>query len=331
MNSSVDDPIGAAPTKPTDDQAHWAQDTLQAMLLAQQQESKRAWRWKWFFRLAWLLIGLAAVAWLWTPKSGASAMVGPYTGLITIDGTILPDGNASADKIMAGLDEAMQEPAVKAVVLRINSPGGSPVQAGLVYNEIRRLRALYDKPVYAVIEEMGTSAAYYIAAAADAIYVQPASVVGSIGVRMDGFGATELMAKLGIERRLLTAGKDKGFLDPFSPANPQQVAHAQAMLAQIHQQFVAAVKQGRGDRLQAGPEVELFGGLFWSGQQALTLGLADEAGSVDSVARDVVGAPEVVDFTDEEDLPTRLARRFGASAGAAFAQVFSQASGWGWR
>jgi protease-4 len=330
--NSIDSPQ-AHPTPDHGQQSpsNWAQDTLGALLRAQQQEARRAWRWKWFFRMAWLLVGVAAVAWLWWPKAGATAAVGPYTALVALDGAIRADGGASAEKIMMGLQDAMEDEAVKAVVLRINSPGGSPVQAALVYDEIRRLRGLHNKPIYAVIEEMGTSAAYYIAAAADAIYVSPASVVGSIGVRMDGFGATELMQKLGVERRLLTAGKDKGFLDPFSPINPEQVAHAQALLGQIHAQFVAAVKAGRGAKLKEAPNVELFGGLFWTGQQAVALGLADDTGSVESVARDVVGAPDLVDFTDEEDLPTRLARRFGASAGAAFAQVVSQAGGWAWR
>ena len=206
-----------------------------------------------------------------------------------------------------------EDESAQALVLQIDSPGGSPVQAGLVYDEIRRLRELHDKPVYAVVEDTCASAAYYIASAADKIYVNKASVVGSIGVLMDGFGFTGSLEKLGIERRLLTAGGNKGFLDPFSPMSDAQRQHAQTLLDQIHRQFIAAVKQGRGERLKE--TADTFSGLFWTGEQAVDMGLADSLGSVDGVAREVVKAEELVDYTPEEKVFERLTRRLGAAIG----------------
>jgi len=200
------------------------------------------------------------------------------------------------------------------VVLRINSPGGSPVQAGIVNDEIRRLKALHKKPVYAVVEEMCASGAYYIAVAADQIYVDKASLVGSIGVLIDGFGFVGTMEKLGIERRLLTAGDNKGMLDPFSPQNERQKAYAQAMIDQIHQQFIKVVKEGRGQRLKVTPDT--FSGLFWNGEDAVRQGLADQFGNLDYVAREVVKAEDVIDYTPKENIAERLAKRFGASVGA---------------
>jgi protease-4 len=208
---------------------------------------------------------------------------------------------------------ALEDAGSQALVLLINSPGGSPVQAGLINDEITRLRALHNKPIYAVVEESCASAAYYIAVAADQIYVDKASLVGSIGVLMDGFGFTGLMDKLGVERRLMTAGENKGFLDPFSPQTGPQRQHAQAMLNQIHNQFIDVVKKGRGDRLKETPE--LFSGLFWSGQQAVDLGLADSLGSIDGVAREVVKAPDVIDYTQRENVAERLVKRFGVAVG----------------
>jgi protease-4 len=233
--------------------------------------------------------------------------------LVTIQGEIGPDTEASAENVMTSMRTALEDPGSKALVLLINSPGGSPVQAGLINDEITRLRALHNKPIYAVVEESCASAAYYIAAAADQIYVDKASLVGSIGVLMDGFGFTGLMDKLGVERRLMTAGENKGFLDPFSPQTEPQRQHAQAMLNQIHTQFIDVVKKGRGDRLKATPE--LFSGLFWSGQQAVDLGLADSLGSIDGVARDVVKAPDVIDYTQRENVAERLVKRFGVAVG----------------
>jgi protease-4 len=211
------------------------------------------------------------------------------------------------------LRDAFADEGSQAVVLLINSPGGSPVQAGIINDEIRRLKDKHQKPVYAVVEESCASAAYYIAVAADQIYVDKASIVGSIGVLMDGFGFTGLMDKLGVERRLMTAGENKGFLDPFSPQTKTQRAYAQAMLDQIHQQFIQVVREGRGKRLKETPE--LFSGLFWTGQQAIELGLADALGSLDFVAREVVKAEDVVDYTRRENVAERLAKRFGAAVG----------------
>nr|WP_066337821.1 S49 family peptidase [Azohydromonas lata] len=271
-------------------------------------------RWRIFFRLAWLGLFLA-VAWaLLVQRTHVAAPTGPHTALIEVRGEIAADTEANAEDIVAALRTAFEDRGAQAVVLRINSPGGSPVQAGIINDEIRRLKALHKKPVYAVVEEMCASGAYYIAVAADEIYVDKASLVGSIGVLMDGFGFNGLMDKLGIERRLLTAGENKGMLDPFSPQNPQQRAFAQAMIDQIHQQFIAVVKEGRGKRLKETPQT--FSGLFWNGEDAVAQGLADSFGNLDMVAREVVKAEEVIDYTPKENVAERLAKRFGAAVGA---------------
>ncbi|MBY0466105.1 MAG: S49 family peptidase, partial [Burkholderiales bacterium] len=230
-------------------------------------------------------------------------------------GEIGAEGDASSTNIIDSLRAAFDDVGAQAVVLSIDSPGGSPVQAGLINDEILRLKALHKKPVYAVVGDTCASAAYYIAAAADEIYVDKASIVGSIGVLMDGFGFTGLMDKVGVERRLLTAGANKGFLDPFSPQTDKQRTHALEMLNEIHQQFIAVVKTGRGDRLKETPD--MFSGLFWSGAQSINMGLADGLGSVDYVAREIVKAEEIVDYTRKENVAERLAKRFGA----AFAQT----------
>ncbi|MBE7419353.1 MAG: S49 family peptidase [Ideonella sp.] len=271
-------------------------------------------RWRVFLRLAWLLL-FALIAWaLFASRTHGSAASGPHTALIEVRGEIAADTEASADGLVAALKNAFEDPAARAVVLRINSPGGSPVQAGIVNDEIRRLKALHKKPVYAVVEEMCASGAYYIAVAADQIYVDKASLVGSIGVLIDGFGFVGTMDKLGIERRLLTAGDNKGMLDPFSPQNERQKAYAQAMIDQIHQQFIKVVKDGRGQRLKVTPDT--FSGLFWNGEDAVRQGLADQFGNLDHVAREVVKAEEVIDYTPKENVAERLAKRFGASIGA---------------
>jgi protease-4 len=218
---------------------------------------------------------------------------------------------------------AFEDAGSRAVVLLINSPGGSPVQAGIINSEILRLKAKHNKPVYAVVEETCASAAYYIAAAADDIFVDKASIVGSIGVLMDGFGFTGVMEKLGVERRLMTAGENKGFLDPFSPQTENQRDHAQSMLDQIHQQFIAAVKAGRGDRLQITSDT--FSGLFWTGQQAVEMGLADKLGNLDYVAREIVKAEEVIDYTRRDNVAERLAKKFGAAVGGGAVQSLQSA------
>jgi protease-4 len=270
-------------------------------------------RWRIFFRLAWFGLVLA-IAWgLFAHRGTAGAPSGPHTALVEVHGEIAAESEASAEQLVSGLKHAFEDAGAQAVVLRINSPGGSPVQAGIVNDEIKRLKKLHNKKVYAVVDEMCASGAYYIAVAADEIYVDKASLVGSIGVLMDGFGFSDAMAKLGVERRLLTAGANKGMLDPFSPQNAQHQAYAQAMIDQIHQQFIKVVRDGRGKRLKETPDT--FSGLFWNGEEAVRLGLADKFGNLDHVAREVVKAEEVIDYTPKENVAERLAKRFGASVG----------------
>jgi protease-4 len=295
---------------------------LAAAELLRERRSER--RWRVFFRLVWLALALA-IAWgLMSQRLSMTAPVGPHTALVDIRGEIDIEAEANADTLVAALTSAFEEAGAKAVVLRINSPGGSPVQAGIVNDEIRRLKALHDKKVYAVVEEICASGAYYIAVAADDIYVDKASLVGSIGVLMDGFGFVGLMDKLGIERRLLTAGENKGMLDPFSPQDETQRAYAKLMIDQVHQQFIKVVRDGRGQRLKESPET--FSGLFWNGEEAVKSGLADHFGSLDYVAREVIKAPEIIDYTPKENVAERLAKRFGASIGAGAIKAL-QASG----
>jgi protease-4 len=276
-----------------------------------QQRAER--RWRVFFRLAWLGLALA-VAWaVFAQRNHATTSSRPHTALVELRGEIAADSEASAEQLVSALKSAFEDSGSQAVVIRINSPGGSPVQSGIVNDEIRRLKALHKKKIYAVVEEMCASGAYYVAVAADEIYVDKASIVGSIGVLMDGFGFTGLMEKLGVERRLLTAGANKGMLDPFSPQSERQTAFAKAMIDQIHQQFIAVVKEGRGARLKETPET--FSGLFWNGEEAIRLGLADKLGNLDYVAREVIKAEEVVDYTPRDNVAERLAKRFGAAVG----------------
>ena len=272
-------------------------------------------RWRLFGRLAWFLLALA-IAWglVSAQRGKASTPNGPHTALVEIRGEISSEGDASAENIVSALRSAFEEKNAVAVVMRFNSPGGSPVQAGIVNDEIKRLKALHPKKIYAVCEEVCASGAYYMAVAADEIYVDKASIVGSIGVLMDGFGFTGTMEKLGIERRLITAGENKGMLDPYSPLLPKQRAYAQAMIDQIHQQFIAVVRAGRGTRLHETPDT--FSGLFWNGEDAVRQGLADHLGNLDYVARDVVKAEDVIDYTLQENVAERLAKHFGASIGA---------------
>lgn len=272
-------------------------------------------RWRLASRLAWFLLALASVWGLASSQRGkASTPNGPHTALVEVRGEIASQSEASAENIISALRSAFEEKSAVAVVMRFNSPGGSPVQAGIVYDEIKRLKALHHKKLYAVCEEVCASGAYYMAVGADEIFVDKASIVGSIGVLMDGFGFTGTMEKLGVERRLITAGANKGMLDPFSPLKPEQRAYAQAMIDQIHQQFIGVVRAGRGARLHETPDT--FSGLFWNGEDAVRQGLADRFGSLDSVARDVVKAEDVVDYTVQENVAERLAKRFGASIGA---------------
>ncbi len=271
-------------------------------------------RWRVFFRILWLLV-LFLLLWSFvSARRAAMAPSGPHTALIEVRGEIAYDMEASAENLVSALKTAFEESSAQAIVLRINSPGGSPVQAGIINDEIRRLKALHKKKVYAVVEEMCASGAYYIAAAADEIYTDKASIVGSIGVLVDSFGFVGAMQKLGVERRLLTAGENKGIMDPFSPLNERHRAFLQSTIEQIHGQFIRTVKEGRGKRLHESPD--LFSGLFWSGEQAVKMGLADHFGNLDYVAREVVKAEEIVDYTPKENIAERLAKRFGASVGA---------------
>ena len=271
-------------------------------------------RWKLAFRIVWLVLLLMLLFSMFAARKAANVPNGPHTALVEVRGEIASDTEASAERLVSGLKSAFEESSAQAVVLRINSPGGSPVQAGIVYDEIKRLKALHKKKIYAVCEEVCASGAYYMAVAADEIYTDKASIVGSIGVLMDSFGFTGTMQKLGVERRLYTAGENKGMNDPFSPESDKQRAYTQAMLDQIHKQFIRVVKEGRGKRLKEGPDT--FSGLYWNGEEAVKLGLADKFGSLDYVAREVVHAEDVIDYTPKENIAERLAKRFGASVGA---------------
>ncbi len=292
----------------------WERDALRDLLTEQLKVSRANRRWRWL-RFISFSAAVVAAMW-WVMKDGAQPVMqsASHTAVVTVSGVISSDGEANAEDINQALRAAFEDEGAKAVVLLINSPGGSPVQAGIVSDEMLRLKAIYKKPLYAVIEETGASAAYYIAASADDIFVDKASVVGSIGVLMDGFGFTDLMQKLGIERRLMTAGENKGFLDPFSETTPRQKAHVQRVLNQIHEQFIEVVRAGRGTRLQETEDT--FSGLFWTGEQAVELGLADQLGGLDYVAREVAQAPEIIDYTLRENVAERLVRQFGAAVGA---------------
>ncbi|MGB4120698.1 MAG: S49 family peptidase [Burkholderiaceae bacterium] len=292
----------------------WERDALRDLLTEQLKVSRANRRWRWLRFISFSAAVVAAV-W-WVMKDGAQPVMqsASHTAVVTVSGVISSDGEANAEDINQALRAAFEDEGAKAVVLLINSPGGSPVQAGIVSDEMLRLKAIYKKPLYAVIEETGASAAYYIAASADDIFVDKASVVGSIGVLMDGFGFTDLMQKLGIERRLMTAGENKGFLDPFSETTPRQKAHVQRVLNQIHAQFIEVVRAGRGTRLQETEDT--FSGLFWTGEQAVELGLADQLGGLDYVAREIAQAPEIIDYTLRENVAERLVRQFGAAVGA---------------
>ncbi|URV25841.1 S49 family peptidase [Burkholderia gladioli] len=293
---------------------NWERAALERIAMAAIVEQRAARRWRIAFRFLWLIVFVVLVFAIFDFSGDGKLSSSRHTALVTIDGEIAAGTNANAEDINSALDDAFEDSGTVGVVLRINSPGGSPVQAGIVYDEIRRLRKKYpSKPLYVVVSDMCASGGYYIASAADKIYVNQASIVGSIGVLMDGFGFTGLMDKLGVQRRLHTSGENKGFFDPFSPETPKMDEHAQAMLDEIHAQFIQAVKDGRGKRLHESPEI--FSGLFWTGAKSVELGLADGFGTTDTVARDVLKAPDIVDYTVKESLSNRVARRFGAAIG----------------
>jgi len=297
-----------------DNNPQWERQLLEKIALASLNELRAKRRWGIFFKLAGLayLVAVLVLVVDW----GASDKLSDnrHTALVDVRGTIDANGDASAEKINGALQSAFEDKGTAGIIMRINSPGGSPVQSGIVYDEIRRLRAKYpDIALYAVVEDMCASGGYYIASAADKIFVDKASIVGSIGVLMDGFGFTEAMDRLGVERRILTAGENKGFLDPFSPQDEKQKQHAQVLLEEIHRQFIDVVRKGRGDRLKETPE--MFSGLMWTGAHSVKLGLADDFGTIDSVARDHIKVETILDYSVKENIAERFAKRLGADVG----------------
>jgi protease-4 len=293
----------------------WERSVLNKLVMSAVQEQRRSRRWGIFFKLMFLTY-LLALLYVYLPGEGVSKgmVIGKHTALVELEGLIAQETHASADTVITGLRAAFKDRNTKGVIIRANSPGGSPVQAGYVYDEIKRLREKYPEiPLYAVITDMCASACYYIVAAADKIYADKASIVGSIGVLYDGFGFTSLMDKVGVERRLITAGDNKGMLDPFSPVSNKDVIHLKTLLDGIHQQFIQIVKEGRGDRLS--DDAEIFSGLFWLGDESEKMGLIDGLASSSQIARDTIGEESIVDFTPKEDIFDRFTDNLGASIG----------------
>jgi protease-4 len=305
----------------------WERKILEKLALEAIVEQRRRRRWGTFFKALGFLYLTIVLLYVvdWGSSAERLADGKKHTALVQMTGVIHASGDASAEHVISALQAAFEDSGTAGVILRINSPGGSPVQAGMINDEIRRLRAKYPGiPLHVVVEDICASGGYYVAAAADNIYVDKASIVGSIGVLMDGFGFTGTMEKLGVERRLLTAGQNKGFLDPFSPQNAEHKAHAQTMLNEIHQQFIEIVRKGRGKRLKETPE--MFSGLMWSGAKSVEIGLADGFGSVESVARDVIKAEDIRDYTEKANLAERLAKQFGAGTADSLANAFGRFS-----
>ncbi len=304
------------------DEKVWERQALEHLLLENLKEQRRGRRWRTAVRLMTLVVFIGLAINLFDLDWGGKSALGKHTALVDLQGEIAPDSKASADAINASLKAAFESHESVGVILRINSPGGSPVQSGIIHDEILRLRAKYpEKPLHVVVEEICASGGYYVAVAGDKIFVDKASLVGSVGVIMNGFGVTGLMDKLGIERRAITAGKNKALLDPFSKEDPKQKAFVQEMLSEVHQQFIKVVRDGRGDRLKETPD--MFSGLVWNGAKSVELGLTDALGTVDGVAREVFKAPEVVDYTMKDNLAERVAKRFGAAMGEGVGKVIS--------
>jgi protease-4 len=307
-----------------EDSDDWQQALIRKLAFASLEEQKKARRWSTFFKLL-MFAYLALLLYLYFPalevEPGAESA---HTALVELEGVIAADEEASADNVVEGLRDAFEADNAKGVVLRINSPGGSPVQSGYIYDEIRRLRTLHpEKPLYAVVSDVCASGAYYVAAAADRIYANKASIIGSIGVRMDGFGFVDAIDKLGVERRLLTAGEHKAFLDPFKPVKEKDVAQVKSMLDDIHEQFITAVKAGRGERLDTATP-DLFSGYVWTGEQSVDIGLVDALASAGEVAREVIGEKTLVDYTREEDWYERFSKRLGTAIGRGIGQVIGE-------
>ena len=303
----------------SDNNTSWEREVVTKLAKASLKEQRRSRRWGILFKvLTFAYIG--AIIYMFGDASLTKVdLKDKHTALVDITGIIADNEKASADSIVTSLRSAFESEKSAGVIIRINSPGGSPVQSGYIYDEIIRLREKHpDTPLYAVVSDIGASGGYYIASAADKIYADKASIVGSIGVRMDNFGFVEAIDKLGIERRTLTAGDNKALLDPFLPEDEKTKAHLQSMLTEIHQQFIDSVKKGRGDRLDTSVE-GLFEGLIWTGEAAVKIGLVDELGSSSYVAREVIGEETIVDYTVQEDILERFAERLGSSV----AQVIS--------
>ena len=294
---------------------NWGDKALERISQTAFVEQRKARRWGVFFKLATLIYLSILLFFFISSNDNKIAATGDFTALITINGEISSESEANANDFKRNLNDAYENPGTKGIILSINSPGGSPVQAGIMNDEIIRLKSLYPQiPIYAVVEDICASGAYYIAVATDSIYVDKASIVGSIGVLMDGFGFEQTINKLGIERRLMTAGKNKAALDPFSPINPEQKAHVQDLLDQVHQQFIEVVRDGRGEKLR--DDSEIFSGLFWNGEKSIKLGLSDYLGSADYVAREVIGHARIEDFTTYETFADRFAKQLGVSMGS---------------
>jgi len=319
------DDIANRSQMPNPDNPEWERaliNRLAAEFLHQQRRSRRWGLVLKFGVLAYLI--LLTVTLLMDGVGRSMGVTSKHTAVVEVEGLIAPQATASADRIVKGLRKAFEADASQAVILRINSPGGSPVQSGYVFDEIQRLREEHpDKPIYAVASDVCASGAYYIASAADAIYVDEATLIGSIGVRLDSFGFQRALDDLGIERRLITAGEHKGILDPFSQLEEQDREFLQGLLDNLHQQFISAVKEGRGDRLKGGDE--LFSGLFWTGEESVALGLSDGIGSPGYVAREVIGVEETVDYSQERDLLERFAERIGTAFATTLAELTGSA------
>ena len=309
-------------SKMTENNPNWERDLITKIASDALVEQRRRRRWGIFFKLltfAYITIVLLLMV-DWSSRGDFTGGK-KYTAVVELNGIIAPGSDASAENVILGLQAAFKEKSTQGVILRINSPGGSPVQAQTIYDEMRRLRKKYpDIPLYAVVEDICASGGYFVAAAADRIYVGKASIVGSIGVLMNGFGFTGLMDKLGVERRLITAGENKGILDPFSPLEEKDKDYIKGLMKDIHEQFIGVVREGRGKRLKETPD--MFSGLIWTGQKSVELGLADGFGSLDSVAREVIKAEDIVDYTKKEGFAEKVARRFGAATASTLAEFF---------
>jgi protease-4 len=325
-NGQSSDPWTKNPQVKEQENPSWEKELITKLAMGALTEQRRARRWGIFFKFFMVAYLLVFVALLLPDQDGIAGMGKKHTALIELKGEISDSSEASADNIVTSLRDAFENTHTAGVILRINSPGGSPVQAGYINDEIKRLRGLHPNiPLYAVVTDLCASGGYYVAVAADEIYVDKASIVGSIGVVMGSFGFVNAMKKLGVERRLLTAGESKGFLDPFSPLKEKDAKHIHGMLDNIHQQFIATVKEGRGDRLKENDA--LFTGLVWTGEQSIEMGLADGLGSASYVAREIIGEENIVDYTVRPDPFIRLAERFGVVMAETFAKVTGMEAG----